>query len=71
MSAEQAINDFLYVCGNLYNFFRNPTVALQYNGENLKCLLEQRWTGYLATVTAVFNSFQHLTLLLQEIVKST
>ena len=66
MSVEQAINDFLYVCGSLYNFFRKPTVALHYNGEKLKRLLEQRWTGLLAAVTAVLNSFQHITSLLQE-----
>ena len=24
MSVEQAINDFLHVCGSLYNFFASP-----------------------------------------------
>ena len=67
MSVEQVINDFLHVCGSLYNFFRKPTVSLHYNGEKLKHLLEQRWTGHLATVTAALNSFQHITSLLQEI----
>ena len=62
MSVKQAINDFLHVCGSL-RFFRKPAVALHYNGEKLKRLLEQRWTGYLATVTAVLNSFQHVTSL--------
>ena len=67
MSVEQAIkDDVLHVCGSLYNFFRKPTVALHYNGEKLTRRLEQRWTGYLATVTTVLNSFQHMTLLLQE-----
>ena len=47
-------------------FFCKPTVALHYNSEKLKGLLEQRWTGHLATVTAVLNSFQHITSLLQE-----
>ena len=46
--------------------FRKPTVASHYNGEKFKRLLEQGWTGHLATVTAVFNSFQHVTSLLQE-----
>ena len=63
---EQTINDFLHVCGSLYNFFRKPTVALHYNGGKLKRRLEQRWTGHLATVTAVLNSFHHITSLLQE-----
>ena len=52
-------------------FFRKPTVPLYYNGEKLKRLLEQRrWTGHLATVTAVLNSFQHITRLLQEMATS-
>ena len=66
MSVEQAINDFLHVCDNLYNFFRKLTVALHYNDEKLRRLLEQRWSGHLATVTAVLNSFQHITSLLRE-----
>ena len=67
MSVEQAINDFLHVCGSLFNLFRKPTVSLHNNRENLKRLLEQRWTSYLATVTAVLNSFQLITSLIQEI----
>ena len=57
MSVEHAIYDFLHLCGSLYIFFRKPTVALHCNGEKMKCLLEQRWTGHLATVTAALNSF--------------
>ena len=57
MSVEQAINDFLHVCGSLCKFFRNSTVALHCNGKKLKGLLEQRWTGYLATVTNVLNCY--------------
>ena len=70
MLVEQAINYFLRVCGSLYNFFRKPTVALHHNREKLKRLLEQRWTGHLATVTAVFNSLQHITSLLREMATS-
>ena len=69
MSVEQANNNYLHVCGCLH-FFRKPIVALHYNGEKLKRLLEQRWTGHLATVTAVLNFFQHITSLLQETVTS-
>ena len=43
MSVEIAINDFLHVCGSLYNFFGKPTVSLHYNGKKLKRLLEQRY----------------------------
>ena len=66
LSAEQANNDFLNVCGSLYNFFGKPTVALHYKGEGSKRLVKQRWTGHLATLTAVFNSFRHMISLLQE-----
>ena len=66
MLVEQVIDDFLHICGSLYNFFHKPTVALHYNGEKLKRLHEQRLTGHLATVTTVLNSFQHTTSL-QEI----
>ena len=59
-SVEQASNDFLHVCVSLYNFFRKSTVALHYDGEKLKRLLEQRWTGHLVTETAVLNSFQDI-----------
>ena len=67
LSAEQPISDFFDVCSNLYKFFRKPTVALHYNGEKLKRLLEQRWAGHLATITAVLNSFQHIISFLREI----
>ena len=50
----------------VYNFFRKSTVALYYNGGKLKRLLKQKWTGHLATVTAILNSFRHITSLLQE-----
>uniref|UniRef100_A0A671QMD9 DUF4371 domain-containing protein n=1 Tax=Sinocyclocheilus anshuiensis TaxID=1608454 RepID=A0A671QMD9_9TELE len=45
LSAEQAIQDFFRICNALYNFFRKPTVALQYKGDRLKRLLDQRWTA--------------------------
>ena len=64
MVIEQAINDFLHVYGSLYIFFRKSIIALHYDGEELKCLLKQRWTGYLAAVTAVLKYFQHITSLL-------
>ena len=40
ISVEQAINDFFHVCDSLNKFFCKPTVALHYNGEKLKRLLE-------------------------------
>ncbi|KAK0144461.1 Zinc finger MYM-type protein 1 [Merluccius polli] len=57
MSSEGAIEDF----------FGKPTVAVHYKGDTLKRLLEQRWTGHLATVTVVLKSFDDIFSLLSEI----
>ncbi|KAK0131285.1 hypothetical protein N1851_034018 [Merluccius polli] len=47
--------EFSNCCNTLYNFFRKPTIALNYSGEKLKRLLDQRWTGHLATDIAVLK----------------
>lgn len=60
-------NDFFGVCGSLYKFYKKPTVAIHYKGDTLKRLLDQRWTGHLATVTAVLKSFDDIFFLLSEI----
>lgn len=44
----------------LYKFIKKPTVAVHYKGDTLKRLLEQRWTGHLATVTVVLKSFDDI-----------
>uniref|UniRef100_A0A1A8US94 DUF4371 domain-containing protein n=1 Tax=Nothobranchius furzeri TaxID=105023 RepID=A0A1A8US94_NOTFU len=60
MSAERAIEDLFSVCNALYKFTRKPTVAARYKGNTLKRLLEQRWTGHLATVEVILKSFQEI-----------
>ncbi|KAJ0066809.1 hypothetical protein NL108_002860, partial [Boleophthalmus pectinirostris] len=60
MSAEPAVSDFFEVCNSLYKFCRKPTVALHYKGAHLKRLLEQRWTGHLATVSVILKSFDDI-----------
>jgi len=67
MSSERALANFFDVCSSLYKYFRKPTVARVYNGQKLKRLLEQRWTGHLATVTVIMKSFNSILSLLQEI----
>lgn len=57
MSSEAAVEDLFGVCNMLYNFIRKPTLAILYKGETLKRLLDQRWTGHLATVKVVVKSF--------------
>ncbi len=48
----------------LYKFIKKPTIAVLYGGQQLKRLLEQRWTGHLQTVKTILNSFQDITELL-------
>lgn len=67
MSAETALMDFFHVCNALYKFCKNPTVAVHYKGVHLKRLLEQRWTGHLATVSVIIKSFNDITFLLTDI----
>ena len=67
MSSEAAVQDFFGVCNMLYNFIRKPTVAMLYKGETLKRLLDQRWTGHLATVKVVVKSFRDIFTLLTEV----
>ncbi len=43
------VTDFISVCNLLYKFIRKPAVAVHYKGETLKRLLDQHWTGHLAT----------------------
>ncbi|KAJ4937910.1 hypothetical protein JOQ06_002539 [Pogonophryne albipinna] len=49
------------------NLCKKPTVAVHYKGVHLKRLLEQRWTGHLATVSVIIKSFNDITSLLTEI----
>ena len=53
MSAETAVVDFFHVCNALYKFCKKPTIAVHYKGLHLQRLLEQRWTGHLATVSVI------------------
>ncbi len=65
--AEAAVMDFFNVCNALYKYCKKPTIAVHYKGERLKRLLEQRWTGHLATVTVILNNIKEITSLLTEI----
>ncbi|KAG9282357.1 zinc finger MYM-type protein 1-like [Astyanax mexicanus] len=67
LTAEKAITDFFDICNTMYKFFRKPSVAAQYKGERLKRLLDQRWTGHFATVSAIIASYQDITSFLSEI----
>ena len=64
MSVEQAINDFLHVCGSPQLFFASPQLHFTIM---VKSLLEKKWASHQATVTAIFNLSQHIISFLQEI----
>ncbi len=67
MSAEPPITDFFSVCNLLYKFVRKLTVAVHHKGETLKLLLDQRWTGHLATVQLIRKSRDDISQLLTEL----
>ncbi|KAK0146221.1 Zinc finger MYM-type protein 1 [Merluccius polli] len=67
MSSDFTLENFFSVCNSLYKYFKKPTVAAVYTGEKLKRLLEQRWTGHLATVTVILKSFGNIVHLLRGI----
>lgn len=60
------ILEFFEVCNSLYKFCRKPTVAMHYKGVHLKRLLEQRWTGHLATVSVIPKSFNDIKLIMTD-----
>lgn len=66
LSAEEAIGDFFNVCGMLYNFLRKPTVSTHYKGDTLKRLLDQRWTGHLATVSVILKNLEDIIAVLSK-----
>lgn len=51
----------------LYNFIRKPTAVMLYKGRTLKPLLDQRWTGHLATVKVVVKSFDDISTFLTKV----
>ena len=66
MSTETAILEFFEVCRSIFKFCRKPTVAMHYKGAHLKRLLEQRWTGHLATVSVILKSFDDIKSILTD-----
>ena len=47
------IKRFFGTCNKLYNFVRRPNLSSLYDGSQLQCLLEHRWSGHLATTSAI------------------
>ena len=51
------VQQYFGICDALYNFLRRPTVAILYEGETLKRLMDQRWSGHLATTAAILDNY--------------
>lgn len=66
MSVEGAVEDFFSVCNMLFKFLRKLTIAAKYKGETLKRLLEQQWTGHLATVKCILKSLNDISAALTQ-----
>jgi len=62
---DKEVEKFFSTCNMLYNFFRRPTMHAAYEGQQLQRLLEQRWTGHLATTMTIIKNRQSLIDLLQ------
>ena len=67
LSADEEILDFFDTCRSLYNFFKKPSVAVNYTGTTLKRLLEQRWSGHFAALSTILSSFDDISTVLQDI----
>lgn len=64
LEADPEIRQFFDICGALYKFTRRPNISVIYDGAKLKRLLDQRWTGHLATVQVIVESLSEIQELL-------
>jgi hypothetical protein len=46
----------IFLCQQLYNFFRRLSIAAMYQGDALKRVLDQCWEGHLDASMALQNS---------------
>ena len=54
------VERYFEICDALYNFLRRPTIHRLYEGGQLKRLLDQRWSGHIATTKAVLDNYECL-----------
>lgn len=71
LEVDPEIRQFFDMCDALYKFTRRPNVSEIYDGTKLKRLLDQRWTGHLATVQVIINSFSEIQEMLEFCSKSS
>jgi hypothetical protein len=60
LEVDIEVKQFFDTCDALYKFTRRPNIDQIYDGVKLKRLLDQRWTGHLATVETIIGSFAEL-----------
>ena len=66
-SGEAKVLEFFDPCGCLYNFTKRPNMAVIYQGNRLKRLLDQRWTGHWETLNNILASSEDLVDLLKAV----
>jgi hypothetical protein len=71
LEVDTEVKQFFDTCDALYKFTRRPNIDQIYDGVKLKRLLDQRWTGHLATVETIIGSFAELQDMLVCASKST
>ena len=67
---ERAVRQFTELAAALYNFTRKPVIANIYEGDKLKRLPDQRWTGPYETVKVMIGSHAALVDVLDEATRS-
>ena len=67
---ERAVRQFTELAAALYNFTRKPVISNIYEGDKLKRLPDQRWTGPYETVKVMIGSHAALVDVLDEATRS-
>ena len=60
ISSINEVKQFFGICESLYTFTRRPNISICYDGEKLKRLLTQRWSGHLASLETIIANHNHL-----------
>lgn len=63
------IRQFFDQCIMIHEFFHHGKIAALYEGKSIGRLLEQRWSGHLATTKVIFENYSLILKTLEEIKK--
>jgi len=57
IAGSPQVEKYFGLCDALYNVLWHPAISVLYDGGKFKCLLDQRWSGHLATTVALLDNF--------------